>query len=101
MMENMVGSVSSKWNQSENAPWEFVSTVSIVSFKDSDKSPLDNSEEMEFWTKDKHAYHGGVVVSKHKLKRMSVLAGDTDWMHEFMMLLVDHLVQWEPFVFAV
>jgi len=88
----MVSSVSSKWNQSKNAPWELVSTVTVVSFKDSDKSPLHDSEEMKFWAKDKHTYHGGVVVTKNEFKRMSVFTGDTDWMHEFMMLLVDHLV---------
>jgi len=50
----MVGSISSKRNESENAPWEFVSAMSIVSFKNSDKSPLDDSEEMKFRAKDEH-----------------------------------------------
>jgi hypothetical protein len=101
MVVDMVGSISSERNKSENTPWEFVSAVSIVSFKNSDKSPLDDSEEMKFRAKDEHTYHGGVVVSKSKLKRMSVLTCDTDWVHEFMMLFVDHLVHWEPFMFTV
>lgn len=97
----MVSSVSSEWNQSENAPWEFIAAVSIVSFKNSDETPLYNGEEMEFWTKDEHTKHGCVMVTKGELKWVSVLTSNTDWMHELVMLFVDHLVKREVLMFAV
>ena len=101
MVEDVVGSVSSEWNQSEDAPREFVSTVSIVGFKDSDKSPLENCEKVKFWAENEHAEHGGVMISKDKLERVRIFTGDADWVHELMMLFVDQLVEREIFILAV
>ena len=57
VVEDVVRSVSAERNQSEDAPREFVATVTVVSFKDSDKSPLHDGKEMELWTEDKHTEH--------------------------------------------
>ena len=63
--------------------------MSIVGFKNSDESPLENSEKVKFWSKNEHADHGGVMISKYKLERVSILTGNADWVHELMMLFVD------------
>ena len=57
VMEDVVSSVSTEWNKSENTPWEFVSAVTVVSFENSDKSPLHNGEEVKLWTKNEHTDH--------------------------------------------
>jgi hypothetical protein len=101
VMVNMVGTISSERNQSENAPWELVAAVTVMGFKNSNETPLDNGEEMKFWTKDKHSDHGGVMVSKCKLKRVSVFTCNTYWVHEFVMLFMDPLVKWHIWMFAV
>ena len=41
------------------------------------------------------------MVAKHKLKWMSIFTSNAYWMHEFMMLFVDPLIQWESLIFAV
>lgn len=41
------------------------------------------------------------MVAKHELQWMSILTCDTNWMHEFVMLLVDPLVKRESLVFAM
>jgi len=63
--------------------------VSIVGFKNSDESPLENSEKVKFWSENEHADHGSVMISKNKLERVSILTGNADWVHELMMLFVD------------
>jgi len=89
VMEDVVCTVSSKWNQSENTPWEFISAVSIVSFENSNETPLDNGEEVELWSEDEHSNHRGVMVAESKLKRVSIFTCDANWMHELVVLFVD------------
>lgn len=101
VVEDVVGSVSTERDQSEDAPWEFIAAMSVVGFENSNKTPLNDGEEMELRTEDEHAEHGGVMVSKGKLEWMSVLACNTDWVHELVMLFVDHLVKREVLMFAV
>jgi len=101
VVEDVVGSVSTERDQSEDAPWEFIAAMSVVGFENSNKTPLNDGEEMELRTEDEHAEHGGVMVSKGKFEWMSVLACNTDWVHELVMLFVDHLVKREVLMFAV
>ena len=89
MMEDVVCAVSSEWNQSENTPWEFISAVSIVSFENSNETPLDNGEEVKLWSENEHSNHGGVMVAESKLKWVSIFTCNADWMHELVVLFVD------------
>lgn len=75
--------------------------MAIVSFENSYETPLNNCKEMEFWPEDEHTDHGSVMIAKSKLQRMGILTRNTNRMYKFMMLLMDPLVSWEPFRFAV
>lgn len=69
--------------------------------KDSYCAPGDDGEDVHSAAEDKHANEGGEVVSKGILKRMSILRGDTDWVHVLMVLLVEPSVEIKVLMFAM
>lgn len=97
----MIGSVRVERDNSENAPWEFVAAVGIMRFQDSNSSPQHHGPEMALRSKQKHPDKRRIVVGNQKLYRMAILAANTDWLQEFVMLLMEPLVQRQSFVFAV
>ena len=85
----------------KNTPGEFVTTVRFVCIESAHEAPDEASPSVHTRTKKEHTTHEREVIHQEMFNRMSINTGDTSGVDELVVLLMEHLIHWKIFVFAV
>ena len=85
----------------ENTPGKFVTTVRFVCIESAHPAPDKACPSVHMRTKKEHTTHEREVIHEEMFYRMSINTGDTGGVDELVVLLMEHLIHWKVFMFAV